>query len=293
MLPGTVTSDSDLVAELLAGELGPPPRDQLRRAGARAGAHRGAAHARGRVLVRADGRGPRRRRARSRTASGRCASASSTTAGCWRRRPRRSTSSAPTSSARSSRARWSSSTPAATARCGCSPRSRSTPSSACSSSSTSPGPTPRSTARACTQARVRMGEQLAEQAPVEADLVMGVPESGMPAAEGYARRSGIPYGQGLVKNRYIGRTFIAPNQEMRALGVRMKLNPLRDNIAGKRLDRGRRLDRAGHHQPGARQHAARGRRGRGAPAGLVAALPLALLLRHGHRHPRRAASPPT
>ena len=85
------------------------------------------------------------------------------------------------------------------------------------------------------QARVRMGEQLAEQAPVEADLVMGVPESGIPAAEGYARKSGIPFGQGLVKNRYIGRTFIAPNQEMRALGVRMKLNPLRDNIADRRL----------------------------------------------------------
>ncbi len=85
------------------------------------------------------------------------------------------------------------------------------------------------------RARVRMGEQLAEQAPVEADLVMGVPESGIPAAEGYARRSGIPYGQGLVKNRYIGRTFIAPNQDMRALGVRLKLNPLRDNIAGQRL----------------------------------------------------------
>ncbi len=85
------------------------------------------------------------------------------------------------------------------------------------------------------QARVRMGEKLAEQAPVEADLVMGVPESGIPAAEGYARSSGIPFGQGLVKNRYIGRTFIAPNQEMRALGVRMKLNPLRDNIAGRRL----------------------------------------------------------
>ena len=80
-----------------------------------------------------------------------------------------------------------------------------------------------------------MGEKLAEQAPVEADLVMGVPESGIPAAEGYARSSGIPFGQGLVKNRYIGRTFIAPNQEMRALGVRMKLNPLRDNIAGRRL----------------------------------------------------------
>ncbi|MGH9186182.1 MAG: amidophosphoribosyltransferase, partial [Acidimicrobiales bacterium] len=73
------------------------------------------------------------------------------------------------------------------------------------------------------------------QAPVEADMVMGVPESGIPAAEGYARASGVPYGQGLVKNRYIGRTFIAPSQEMRALGVRMKLNPLRDNIAGKRL----------------------------------------------------------
>jgi amidophosphoribosyltransferase len=80
-----------------------------------------------------------------------------------------------------------------------------------------------------------MGEHLAEQAPVDADLVMGVPESGIPAAEGYARRSGIPYGQGLVKNRYIGRTFIAPTQELRSLGVRMKLNPLRDNIAGKRL----------------------------------------------------------
>ncbi len=84
-------------------------------------------------------------------------------------------------------------------------------------------------------ARVHMGEKLAEQAPVDADLVMGVPESGMPAAEGFARQSGIPYGQGLVKNRYIGRTFIAPTQELRALGVRMKLNPLRDNIEGKRL----------------------------------------------------------
>ena len=84
-------------------------------------------------------------------------------------------------------------------------------------------------------ARVRMGEILADQSPVEADLVMGVPESGIPAAEGYARRSGIPYGQGLVKNRYIGRTFIAPSQELRSLGVRMKLNPLVDNIAGRRL----------------------------------------------------------
>jgi len=85
------------------------------------------------------------------------------------------------------------------------------------------------------RSRVRMGEALAQQAPVNADLVMGVPESGIPAAEGYAKASGIPFGQGLVKNRYIGRTFIAPTQELRSLGVRMKLNPLRENIAGKRL----------------------------------------------------------
>jgi amidophosphoribosyltransferase len=85
------------------------------------------------------------------------------------------------------------------------------------------------------QARVRMGEQLADQAPVDADMVMGVPESGVPAAEGFAHRSGIALGQGLVKNRYIGRSFIAPSQELRARAVRMKLNPLRENIAGKRL----------------------------------------------------------
>ena len=84
-------------------------------------------------------------------------------------------------------------------------------------------------------ARRRMGELLALQAPADADLVMGVPESGVPAAEGFARASGIPHGQGLVKNRYIGRTFITPNQVARAEGVRRKLNPLRENIAGKRI----------------------------------------------------------
>ncbi|CAN5539382.1 amidophosphoribosyltransferase [soil metagenome] len=89
--------------------------------------------------------------------------------------------------------------------------------------------------RSVHHARVRQGELLAEQAPVDADMVMGVPESGLPAAEGYARASGIPYGQGLVKNRYIGRTFIAPSQELRAQGVRMKLNPLKENLAGKRV----------------------------------------------------------
>jgi amidophosphoribosyltransferase len=84
-------------------------------------------------------------------------------------------------------------------------------------------------------ARVRMGELLAEQAPVAADMVLGVPDSGLPAAEGYSRRSGVPFGHGLVKNRYIGRTFIAPTQAERANGVRRKLNPLRENITGKRV----------------------------------------------------------
>ncbi len=84
-------------------------------------------------------------------------------------------------------------------------------------------------------ARRRTGELLARQSPVEADLVMGVPDSGVPAAEGYALASGIPFGQGLVKNRYIGRTFITPDQGARARGVRRKLNPLRENIFGKRL----------------------------------------------------------
>jgi amidophosphoribosyltransferase len=84
-------------------------------------------------------------------------------------------------------------------------------------------------------ARVRMGELLAEQAPVAADIVVGVPDSGMPAAEGFSRRSGVPYGHGLVKNRYIGRTFINPDPGQRALGVRRKLNPLKEAITGKRL----------------------------------------------------------
>ena len=84
-------------------------------------------------------------------------------------------------------------------------------------------------------ARRRMGERVAQQAHVEADLVMGVPDSGVPAAEGFAAVSGIPFGYGLVKNRYIGRTFIAPDQISRSKGVRRKLNPLRENIEGRRL----------------------------------------------------------
>ncbi|WP_214402812.1 amidophosphoribosyltransferase [Pseudonocardia lacus] len=84
-------------------------------------------------------------------------------------------------------------------------------------------------------ARVEIGRRLALEHPVEADLVIPVPESGTPAAIGYAQGSGIPYGQGLVKNAYVGRTFIQPSQTIRQLGIRLKLNPLREVIRGKRL----------------------------------------------------------
>ncbi|HTI23239.1 MAG TPA: amidophosphoribosyltransferase [Kutzneria sp.] len=83
--------------------------------------------------------------------------------------------------------------------------------------------------------RVDIGRRLAAEFPVEADLVIPVPESGTPAAIGYAQASGIPYGSGLVKNAYVGRTFIQPSQTIRQLGIRLKLNPLRDVIRGKRL----------------------------------------------------------
>ena len=84
-------------------------------------------------------------------------------------------------------------------------------------------------------AREAMGERLAEEHPVEADLVMGVPDSATAAGIGYARRSGIPLGEGLLKNRYVGRTFIEPDQRLRDLGVKLKFNPLPQVLAGKRL----------------------------------------------------------
>jgi amidophosphoribosyltransferase len=80
-----------------------------------------------------------------------------------------------------------------------------------------------------------MGRKLAEEAPVEADLVIGVPDTGPVAAAGFAEASGIPYGEGLVKNRYVGRTFIQPTQTIRELGIRLKLNPLRSAVKDKRL----------------------------------------------------------
>jgi amidophosphoribosyltransferase len=83
-------------------------------------------------------------------------------------------------------------------------------------------------------ARVRMGERLAEEAPVEADIVMPAPDSGTPAAIGFARGSGIPFSEGLIKNRYVGRTFIEPDNALREQGIRLKFNPLSE-VAGKRV----------------------------------------------------------
>ncbi len=85
------------------------------------------------------------------------------------------------------------------------------------------------------EARVRMGERLAREAPAEADVVIPVPDSGTPAAVGYAQASGIPFGEGLVKNRYVGRTFIQPDQGLRERGVKLKFNVLRSVLEGRRV----------------------------------------------------------
>ncbi|MSP79097.1 MAG: amidophosphoribosyltransferase [Dehalococcoidia bacterium] len=84
-------------------------------------------------------------------------------------------------------------------------------------------------------ARVEMGRQLAKEHPIDADIVIGVPDSATAAATGYAEQAGIPYREGLVKNRYVGRTFIAPDQRLRELGVRLKFNPLPEVLRGQRI----------------------------------------------------------
>ncbi len=84
-------------------------------------------------------------------------------------------------------------------------------------------------------ARLAAGEQLFKEVPAEADIVIGVPDSGVPAAVGYAKASGIPFGIGLIKNRYVGRTFISPSQKLREQAVSVKLNALKVNVEGKRV----------------------------------------------------------
>ncbi|WP_407379142.1 amidophosphoribosyltransferase [Methanobrevibacter sp.] len=85
------------------------------------------------------------------------------------------------------------------------------------------------------QTRLNIGEQLHKLYPIDADVVIPVPDSSIPAAIGYSRASGIPYGEGLIKNRYVGRTFIMPTQEERELAVRLKLNPIKEAIKGKKI----------------------------------------------------------
>ena len=136
--------------------------------------------------------------------------------------------------------------------------------------------------------RVQVGRTLAFEAPADADLVIPVPESGTPGAIGFAEQSGIPYGMGLVKNSYVGRTFIQPSQTIRQLGIRLKLNPLREVIRGKRLvvvDDS--IVRGNTQRALVRMLREAGRPG-GARADLQPAGDVAVLLRHRLRDPRRA-----
>ena len=141
--------------------------------------------------------------------------------------------------------------------------------------------------------RHNMGRRLAQETPVDADLVISVPDSGTPAAEGFAQELGIPFGTGLIKNRYVARTFIQPTQELRQMGVRLKLNALPDvrapqaqRAAGRGAREaprdGGRLHRPRHHEPPDRSHAQGRRRHRGARSLRVADGQVAVLLRHRH-----------
>ena len=168
------------------------------------------------------------------------------------------------------------------------PRGGSTRRAASSSTSTSPGRTAWSSATRCADVRRKLGAQLAREAPAAADIVVPVPDSGLFAALGYSRESGLPFEFGLTRNHYVGRTFIEPKQSIRNFGVKVKLNPVRELIAGQAGRADRRLDRARHDLAQDRAHGARSGRRRGPPADLVAAHRLALLLRHRHAAAQRA-----
>ena len=136
------------------------------------------------------------------------------------------------------------------------------------------------------QVRGRMGEILWREAPVEADLVISVPDSGNPAAAGFARASGLPRDDGLIKNRYVARTFIQPGPGAAQARPAAQVQPAAGDRRRPADRRRRRLDRARQHDPADRRHAARRRRPRGAPADLGAADPQPLPLRRRHVDPR-------
>ncbi len=155
-------------------------------------------------------------------------------------------------------------------------------------------------------ARARMGEILWREAPVEADLVIPVPDSGNAAARGLARAAGLPQDDGFIKNRYVARTFIQPGQELRRHGLRLKFNPLPEVVAGKRLIVVDDSIVRGNTMPRDRADAARRGRRRGPPADLVAADQAPVPLRDRHvdargddrpradrRRGRRGAAAPT
>ncbi len=128
--------------------------------------------------------------------------------------------------------------------------------------------------------RQQLGRQLAKEAPVDADVVVGVPDSATPAAIGYSAESGLPFTEGLIKNRYIGRTFIQPDDALRREGVRIKYNPLEANLRGKRVVSDRRLHCARQHGRAAGAAYPRGWRQGSPRARLFATGPLPVL--HGH-----------
>ena len=139
------------------------------------------------------------------------------------------------------------------------------------------------------ETRRRIGVELAREAPVEADLVCPIPDSGTPAAIGYSQESGIPYAMGIIRNQYMGRTFIEPSEQIRNMGVRLKLNVNRAVITGKRVVLVDDFGGARHHLPqDPRDGAGSRRRGSPLPHRLAADL-LALLLRRRHPRPRQAA----
>ena len=143
------------------------------------------------------------------------------------------------------------------------------------------------------RARRRAGAFLALEHPVQADVVVGVPDSGLDAALGYSQQSGIPYGIGFLKNKYIGRTFIQPSQKLRENTVRIKLNPIADTVAGKRVVLVDDSIVRGTTSRANRAASARGGGHGGALPLLGAGVPVSLLFRHRYRQPGESDRRPT
>ena len=142
--------------------------------------------------------------------------------------------------------------------------------------------------RPVNQSREQLGRLLAREHPVEADIVAPVPDSGVPAAVGYAAESGIPFRMGLIRNHYVGRTFIEPEQAIRDFGVKLKLNPVRRMLEGQARGAGGRFDRARHDEPQDRAAGARRGRDRSPHAHQLPADDFAVLLRRRYAAARRA-----